>query len=31
VRRFDNTRDGKIDQWEYYRDGVLLRVEVDRK
>ena len=30
VRRFDNTRDGREDQWEYYRDGVLLRVEVDR-
>jgi hypothetical protein len=30
VRRFDNTRDGKIDHWEYYRDGVLLRVAVDR-
>jgi hypothetical protein len=30
VRRFDNNRDGKTDHWEYYRDGVLLRVEVDR-
>jgi hypothetical protein len=30
VRRFDKNRDGKYDQWEYYQDGVLLRVEVDR-
>jgi hypothetical protein len=30
VRRFDHNNDGKPDQWEYYRDGVLLRVEVDR-
>jgi antitoxin component YwqK of YwqJK toxin-antitoxin module len=29
VRRFDHTNDGKRDQWEYYRDGALLRVEVD--
>jgi hypothetical protein len=30
VRRFDHNKDGKPDQWEYYRDGVLLRVKVDR-
>jgi hypothetical protein len=30
VRRFDHNKDGKPDQWEYYRDGKLLRVEGDR-
>jgi hypothetical protein len=30
VRRFDHNQDGKPDQWEYYRNGVLLRGEVDR-
>jgi hypothetical protein len=30
VRRFDHNNDGKPDQWEHYRDGMLLRVEVDR-
>src|SRR5262245_10939781 len=30
VRRFDHNNDGKPGQWEHYRDGVLLRVEVDR-
>ena len=30
VRRYDSNKDGKTDQWEYYQDGVLHRVEVDR-
>jgi antitoxin component YwqK of YwqJK toxin-antitoxin module len=30
MRRFDHNQDGKPNQWEYYRNGVLLRVEVDR-
>jgi hypothetical protein len=30
MRRFDHNKDGKPDQWEHYRDGVLLHVEVDR-
>jgi hypothetical protein len=30
LRRFDNNGDGRTDQWEYYSDGVLIRVESDR-
>jgi hypothetical protein len=30
VRHFDNDKDGKADQWEYYRGNTLLRVESDR-
>ena len=30
VRRFDTNKDGKIDQWEYFLEGLLVRVELDR-
>jgi hypothetical protein len=30
VRRFDHSKDCQPDHWEYYRDGALLQVEVDR-